>query len=63
MKSKIEIETEFKRLIDEKDAQGVWDFYSLYPIELTEEEKIEYHNQFLKFDWHHCHDQIVSNYQ
>ena len=63
MKSKAEIETEFKRLIDEKDSQGVWNFYSLHPTELTEEETIEYHNQLLRLDWHHCHDQIVSNYQ
>lgn len=63
MKSKIEIETEFKRLIEEKDSQGVWDFCSLYPTELTQEETIAYHNQLLMLDWHHCHDQIVSSYQ
>lgn len=63
MKTKEELEIEFKRLIKEKDSQGVWDFCSSHPTDLTQEEIINYHNELLKLDWHYCHDQIVSNYQ
>jgi len=63
MKSKKEIEIEFQRLLNEKDSQGVWDFFAYHPTEITQEEIIEYHTKLLKLSWHTCHDQLVSNFQ
>lgn len=63
MKTKEEIETEFQRLLKEKDSQGVWDFFAYHPTEITQEETIEYHTKLLKLSWHTCHDQLVLNFQ
>ena len=63
MKTREEIEKEYQRLLKEKDSQGVWDFFAYHPREITEEEVIKYHSELLKYSWHNCHDQLVSNFQ
>ena len=63
MKTREEIEELYNEIVDGKLSERVREFYSLYPVEITEEETIQYHSNLLKESWHYLHDQIVSNFQ
>lgn len=63
MINKENINLEFTKIVNEQDAQGVWNFIESATRSLTQEETINYYSKLLQYEWHSAHDSIVSSLQ